>query len=497
MKTIGLSAYPPRLTTLPFDVLQHIAISTLPNIPIPDDLQTIFSLLLTCRSLNAPLSADHNYELYGNIFRLMFDIRAVTERLGPQAIRSSTLTSALRSRCILLKRIKSKFQAAKFDEADSESLFTDLTRLFLIMTEDDGKNRYQLLNLAIPRHTQGSAARRALNQKLHHSKTPMFAYFVAIALMNESEEDVRAENHDVRERILDLLEPFTSFDNTSTEIYQTELTHAISWHGVSCLYTPPTLTYLARLSTVTRYNVIKWTRDANVEYAQRSTPQLQTYWKHHIRVSPPVGGAAVTVPLVSSGSLQGSWVGCFIILANMDPPPKIFICTQPMQITIREFVSVVKEEALPSFDLGGTSRTREAFPHLWFPQDVTFKETPAALNIRLPNGRSLEYQSVSNVDLNGNMTVFDTILIGETEPSHGSRYGHYTFKGRVNHREGTVTIVRTPRDTAMSALGTWVFCGQMQDEGSLMGDWWAPCSPSQVPAARGWFHLSKMREVCA
>jgi len=298
----------------------------------------------------------------------------------------------------------------------------------------------------------------------------------------------------VRERVLDLLEPFTSID--TVRIFARLRLEVISWHGVSCLYTPPTLTYLARLSVVARYNVIKWIRDPNVEYAQRSTSQLQIHWKHHIRVAPPVDEATVTVPLVSSGSFQGSWVGFLVILAPIDPPPKTFICTQPMRFTVREFVSVVKEEARPFFDSGDTSRTREAVPHLGFPQGVTFKETPAALYIRLPNGRSLEYQSVSTVDLNGDMTVFDTVLIGETEHPHGTRYGHYTFKGRVNHRDGTVMIVRSPTDTAMSGLGTWVFCGQMQNDRSFMGDWWAACSPPQVPAARGWFHLSKMREVC-
>lgn len=134
----------PSLENIPRDVLTQIIIHTVSlssSTPTPRELTTVYSLLLTCRNVEQQLSLRNNPHLYADIFRLMFDVEAVGRRMGPSAITASALASELRPRIEALRRLKAVLDA---EGTGSEVMSRDLTRIFLMITEDDGKNRHQL-----------------------------------------------------------------------------------------------------------------------------------------------------------------------------------------------------------------------------------------------------------------------------------------------------------------------------------------------------------------
>jgi len=137
------------LQSMPCDVLSHLALVTVSlsaGIPTPREITTVIALTLTCCSIHYKLSLSHNPHLYADIFRLMFDIAAIRRRVGAEATASSALTSELEQRVKALKRIKVVLDAFECEEASWDVISTDLMCLFIMMTENDGKNRYQLIN---------------------------------------------------------------------------------------------------------------------------------------------------------------------------------------------------------------------------------------------------------------------------------------------------------------------------------------------------------------
>jgi hypothetical protein len=135
---------------MPTEVLSHIALDTISissGVATLHELTTVRSLLLTGRIFHRKLSLSQNPHLYANIFGLMFDVEAVKRRMGPVAIGSSALASELKRRVEALKRVKDTLDAAEREEGLTIGTLADLTTVFLMMTENDGKNGRQLANL--------------------------------------------------------------------------------------------------------------------------------------------------------------------------------------------------------------------------------------------------------------------------------------------------------------------------------------------------------------
>ena len=145
----------PRITftAIPLDVLSHIALDTVYQSPGPPTLRglnTVYSLLLTNRALNHKLSLKRNPHLYANIMRLMCDIDPVKRRLGSCATTASALASELLQRFAMLKRVRRRVCDINHDDGDRRTQLSDLARLFAMMTEDDGKNHRQLMDILCP-----------------------------------------------------------------------------------------------------------------------------------------------------------------------------------------------------------------------------------------------------------------------------------------------------------------------------------------------------------
>ncbi|KAI0066406.1 hypothetical protein BV25DRAFT_1971127 [Artomyces pyxidatus] len=126
----------PPLFRVPREVLENIALETVLANPVgpPSDL---VSLLCTCSHVHRLLSFPNSNDLLSRIYRGVFDIDAAHRRLGPIALRTQNIAGQLRANFISLQRIRA-------GDIDSPHLLEDLWVAFVLLTENDGKNRVQL-----------------------------------------------------------------------------------------------------------------------------------------------------------------------------------------------------------------------------------------------------------------------------------------------------------------------------------------------------------------
>jgi hypothetical protein len=125
--------HPSPLLAIPQELLErialHLALSNTTGPPVH-----LIALLCTCKHVRHALSST---DLYSKIFRSMFDVDAPHRRLGPHAIHSRFLVSQLKIYCTALRRIRH----GDIFAPDVEDV---LRTAFILLTENDGKNRVQL-----------------------------------------------------------------------------------------------------------------------------------------------------------------------------------------------------------------------------------------------------------------------------------------------------------------------------------------------------------------
>lgn len=138
--------------TLPSDILTHIALASIlysQEIPSPEDLTTLLALVFTCRAIHGVLSLTSNPDLYGTIFRLMFDTTAIKRRLGSAAVVSSVLARELPMRVRMLTHIKAALATGYWERAKHRNDWNlhgncYIRKVLAMMSENEEKNTYQL-----------------------------------------------------------------------------------------------------------------------------------------------------------------------------------------------------------------------------------------------------------------------------------------------------------------------------------------------------------------
>jgi hypothetical protein len=126
------------LLSVPIEILERIALEVALLQPLgpPADL---IPLLCTCKYMRDLFSfrSPNASHFYAKIFRGMFDVDAARRRFGRRALRPHFLALQLKTYCTALRRIR----RGDIFAPDIE----DLLRIaFILMTENDGKNRAQL-----------------------------------------------------------------------------------------------------------------------------------------------------------------------------------------------------------------------------------------------------------------------------------------------------------------------------------------------------------------
>ncbi|KAI0053416.1 hypothetical protein FA95DRAFT_1579522 [Auriscalpium vulgare] len=124
------------LLKIPQEILERIALELALLVPHGPPVH-IVPLLQTCRHIHRALAYPRANDLYARIFRGMFDVDAARRRFGKRALRSRHLADQLRTYCAALQRIRRA-------DIRADSVMADLWTAFILLTENDGKNRVQL-----------------------------------------------------------------------------------------------------------------------------------------------------------------------------------------------------------------------------------------------------------------------------------------------------------------------------------------------------------------
>lgn len=130
------------LEIIPAEILEYVAflVATDRFLGPPADL---IPLLLTSQAIYAAISPSNNPHLYSSIFEAKFDVALARKRLGSMALTADVLTQELKRRLLLLKRIQG-MDSALTPGASEETTHDILLTGYLMMLEDQGKNRDQL-----------------------------------------------------------------------------------------------------------------------------------------------------------------------------------------------------------------------------------------------------------------------------------------------------------------------------------------------------------------
>lgn len=145
--------------TLPPDIHTNIALISIQlssKVPTRRDYATIHSLLLTSRRIHHSISPVNCPDLYATLFYLSFDSAAICRRMGPTALFSSSIAKLLKTRFLILRKLGSLLDSLAlsnprhqstsiFSQEDQQDIeLEDLCHMWLMMTENDSKNLYQL-----------------------------------------------------------------------------------------------------------------------------------------------------------------------------------------------------------------------------------------------------------------------------------------------------------------------------------------------------------------
>ncbi|KAG6864047.1 hypothetical protein C0991_000653 [Blastosporella zonata] len=173
------------LTTLPLEILNHIALELSAVNPIGPPNQ-IVPVLLTCSTLNARLSPKFNQSLYGLIFEERLDFTAAGRRLGrPTGIQRAAWGWRAFDAMLLIRR-------GDVMCIGEEGLLLEALRMgVVLLLDDDGKNVRQMLLWA----RADVFVKRLVMQRTYERA-------------EENQESIRSEPPAVRAHLNQLLLPY-------------------------------------------------------------------------------------------------------------------------------------------------------------------------------------------------------------------------------------------------------------------------------------------------
>ncbi|KAI0275292.1 hypothetical protein BC834DRAFT_840152 [Gloeopeniophorella convolvens] len=128
--------YASPLLRVPVEILERIGLEVALLDPVgpPTDL---VALLCSSKYVHHVLSFNNSKDLYAKIFRGMFDFDALRRRYGRRPLRTRFLAAQLKTYCTTLQRLR----RGDIFAPDVEDV---LRTAFVLITENDGKNRVQL-----------------------------------------------------------------------------------------------------------------------------------------------------------------------------------------------------------------------------------------------------------------------------------------------------------------------------------------------------------------
>ncbi|TFY66405.1 hypothetical protein EVG20_g4681 [Dentipellis fragilis] len=235
----------PFLLAVPREILEQIVRETALDDPvgIPSD---VLSILLSCKAINNALSFATNKDLYARIFKGMFDIDAARRRFGHRALHSRNLASQFRQQCLTLKRIRSQ-------DIYSPHVLEDFWIAFIMVMENDGKNREQLDWAGLPSFVNAFIRARLWEQTVNGWPVDSPVNTLALWLLwcTTDSASLSSESFNSHQELISLVLPFliVAFkypayyapDNhfslpLPTDLERDELVSLVSVHGPFPMY---------------------------------------------------------------------------------------------------------------------------------------------------------------------------------------------------------------------------------------------------------------------
>ncbi|KAI6030999.1 hypothetical protein EDC04DRAFT_2605262 [Pisolithus marmoratus] len=187
------------LLALPFELIERVAV----HLTDADGIQALLPLLLTCRDLYRILGVHTNHHIFASHFASHYDLSSASRRLGPQAAKTRSYASQLLRYSHALARIRS-------GNIHAGDIVHTFWTSFLMLVEDDGKNRASLEAAGLPDFVD-----RFVREHLydgHRNGWPADTAVNSLALwllwLTTTEDRLRAESSSQRAQMVRLMLPF-------------------------------------------------------------------------------------------------------------------------------------------------------------------------------------------------------------------------------------------------------------------------------------------------
>ncbi|KAF9221741.1 hypothetical protein BS17DRAFT_784598 [Gyrodon lividus] len=200
------------------------------------------------------------------------------------------------------------------------------------------------------------------------------------------------------------------------------------------------------------------------------------------------------------GLLTGVWEGSYMVAPSTSCPPvgssgldvsQDFLCRQPIQFRLEEFLSFAPWLPLPV-------ETQDGFNgHVL--RNLCASEGQSANIIQFSDGNTASAKThhyepfhLSGASESGRdpRHALDVVITGETPRRFEAAWGSYSFIGRIRLSDGLISLTRKPKSAGDDGCGTWVFEGYLHSRRTFVGKWGTLSSLGQEGIG-GIFSVSK------
>ncbi|PPR05093.1 hypothetical protein CVT24_010080 [Panaeolus cyanescens] len=515
------------LDTVPPEVLEHIAYFTATESFLGPPA-TLVPLLTANRRINATLSITHNHHLYARIFAYKFDTSAANSRLGSDQLTSWALAEELRHRFIVLNRLRLRLDStthARHSDQDDDKmpLYNILFTAYLLMLENEGKNREQLAEYGKIKDwihefwfdPYGSSlavyniriGRWPPNHPENALGMWLFWFFLNIRDFPSTIADGPESPIDVLKvlalgaHMYNLTNPtWLEFDpKFSSRSLKPATVYAKSLHVA-----PPPLATAAILSYTTLLN-----RKKAVPLPPSDAPPSRQHFKEW---ESEWGRCFIkskrnVTECFRPGSIEGVWEGFFTyteftayaaLLGGAAPGilHRSVLGRHPQTWKLREHHLLAvdpcgSDSGIDIDDDDVTPLTAGDPLRSYFPIGTQIRENREGLIVQeAESNKVIRYRRISSLDKAkmDSSRVLDVIITGEGH----SAWGQFNLVGRVRPCDGFVSLCK---DYVDGDRGKWLYRGYLvgSSNGNFAGRWRDTLSPAPVPGYEGCFVMSGRR----
>lgn len=465
-------------------------------------------LLLLNHSINTRLSADGNPHFYALIFARKFDLETARRRLGDASISSKALTEEMKRRFLVLSRLRSRKDClADSKRTESSSLDGLLATAYLMMLENQGKNKMQLLDYAhlgqwindYLLHDQGASLTRSSLQNGGYptpTTSTSFAMWLFWFFLRPDEYSHNVKGFQSTLNVLKTL-AFSAHLYKLTIIpwlehspsQELEPATTITWYSRPLPISPPPMAVPAILSFLALVNRRKSLPIAPSDPTitlSLSNDELDAEWGRAL-----ASRTKEITDCFALGSVEGVWEGFFTYteftayaaMLRGGPPQEIqnsVIGRHQQTWKLREWHLVQASSATTVEPLHPGDPLRS-----YFPSGATLTVTENGLMVREP-GRLDPLVYCKPGTRSGK--VVDVIITGEGH----SAWGQFSLTGRVRPCDGFVTV---SKDYVDDDRGKWVYRGYLvgNRNGNLVGRWRDTLSSIHHHGYEGCFAMGRRR----